>query len=103
MYALDLYDFAFDTYALTLHLYVLVLDMYAFTLDLHDHALDMYSLALGFNIFYFLNKYDNISVHCNLQITGSERKQEYLYSSSPEHIKFVEFTGRILNIQYKVY
>ena len=54
---------------------------------------------LGLNIFYFLNKYDNISIHCNLQITGSERKQEYLYSSSPEHIKFVKFTGRILNFQ----
>ena len=38
----------------------------------------------GLNIFYFLNKYDNISIHCNLQITGSEQKQEYLYSSSPE-------------------
>ena len=58
---------------------------------------------LGLNIFYFLNKYDNISIHCNLQITGSERKQEYLYSASPEHIKFVKFTGRILNFQYKVY
>ena len=50
----------------------------------------------GLNIFYFLNKYDNISMHCNQQVTGSERKQEYLYSSSPEHIKFVKFTGRIL-------
>ena len=58
---------------------------------------------IGLNIFYFLDKYDNISIHCNLQITGSERKQEYLYSSSPEHIKFVKFPGRILNFQYKVY
>ena len=58
---------------------------------------------VGLNIFYFLNKHDNISIHCNLQITGSERKQEYLYSSSPEHIKFVKCTGRILIFQYKVY
>ena len=40
----------------------------------------------GLNIFYFLNKYDNISIYWNLQITGSERKQEYLYSSSPENV-----------------
>ena len=60
-------------------------------------------VIFGLNIFYFLNKYDNISIHCNLQITGSERKQEYLYSSSPEHIKFVKCTGRILIFQYKVY
>ena len=61
------------------------------------------AIVFGLNIFYFLNKYDNISIHCNLQITGSERKQEYLYSSSPEHIKFVKCTGRILIFQYKVY
>ena len=60
-------------------------------------------MSIGLNIFYFLNTYDNISIYCNLQITGSERKQEYLYSSSPEHIKFVKFTGRILNVSYKVY
>ena len=59
--------------------------------------------VVGLNIFYFLNKYDNISIHCNLQTIGSERKQECLYSSSPEHIKFVKITGRILNVQYKVY
>ena len=41
------------------------------------------SAIIGLKIFYFLNKYDNISAHCILQITGSEWKQEYLYSSSP--------------------
>ena len=54
--------------------------------------------VFGLNIFYFLSKYDNICIHCNLQIAGSERKQEYLYSSSPEHIKSVKFAGRILNV-----
>ena len=44
-----------------------------------------------------------MSIHCNLQIIGSEQKQEYLYSFSPEYIKFVKFTGRILNVQYKMY
>ena len=34
-------------------------------------------LEFGLNIFYFLNKYDNIGIHCNLQITGSEQQQEY--------------------------
>ena len=38
-----------------------------------------------------MNKYDNISIHCNLQITGSEQKQEYLYSSSP----VVEFANSL--------
>ena len=31
-----------------------------------------------------MNKYDNINIHCYLQITGPELKQEYIYSSSPE-------------------
>ena len=43
----------------------------------HCSGREKRGLAFGLNIFYFLNKYDNISIHCNLQITGSERKQEY--------------------------
>ena len=69
----------------------------------HQQRAAPFGKSFGLSIFYFLNKYDNISIHCNLHMTGSERKQEYLYSSSPEHIKFVKFTGRILNVQSKVY
>ena len=32
---------------------------------------------------------------CNLQIKGSERKQEYLYSSSPKHINIVKFLAEL--------
>ena len=30
------------------------------------------------NIVYFMNKYGNINIHCNLQIAGLKRKHTYL-------------------------